>query len=257
MSDPTTIDGFLGGRVTLEQPADRGHRAGLDAVMLAAALPGGSTGRVADLGAGVGAVGFCAAARLAGITITFAERAPATLELLARNIAANAPALGERFSIAAVDIEAPAAVRAAAGLAPAGFDHVLMNPPFHAAGRGRASPDAARAEAHVAGPETLERWIRVAAGLLAARGTLTMIWRADGLGDVLASVGRRFGGVDVLPLFPRAGEAANRILVRGRIGSRAPLALLPGLVLHGPDGGFTPPAADVLAGAPLPAPWRA
>ncbi|MBH0238127.1 tRNA1(Val) (adenine(37)-N6)-methyltransferase [Methylobrevis albus] len=256
MTDPTTIDGFLGGRLQLAQPADRGHRAGLDAVMLAAALPEGSRGRVADLGAGVGAVGFCVAARLGDVTVTFAERAPATLELLARNIAANAPALGDRFSIAAVDIEAPAAVREAAGLTPAAFDHVLMNPPFHAAGRGRASPDPARAEAHVAGPETLERWVRVAAGLLGARGTLTMIWRADGLGDVLAALDRRFGGIDVLPLFPHAFEPAGRVILRGRIGSRAPLALLPGFVLHEPDGGFTPAAAAVLAGAPLPALWR-
>ncbi len=52
-----TEDGFLGGQLRLRQPRG-GHRAGHDAILLAAATPARSGDRVVDLGAGVGAPGL-------------------------------------------------------------------------------------------------------------------------------------------------------------------------------------------------------
>ena len=52
----TTDDAFLGGRVQVLQPR-KGFRAGLDAVMLAAAVPARAGDRVCELGAGVGTAG--------------------------------------------------------------------------------------------------------------------------------------------------------------------------------------------------------
>jgi tRNA1(Val) A37 N6-methylase TrmN6 len=143
--------------------------------------------------------------------------------------------------------------RRAVGLVPVSFDHALMNPPFHDRARVRASPDDLRARAHVLEEAGLDAWFRAAAALVRPRGTLAAILPADRLPDVLAACDGRFGGLAVLPLHPRADEAAVRVLVRGVKGSRAPIRLLPGLVLHGESGpSFRPGLVAILRdGAPL------
>ena len=122
-----------------------------------------------------------------------------------------------------------------------------MNPPFHDEGSVRASPDSARARAHVLDAGGLDGWFRAAAALLAGGGSLAVILPAARLGDLLASVARRFGGVAILPVHARADEAAIRVLARGVKGSRAPVTLLPGFVLHDEEAnGFSPAARAVL-----------
>ena len=66
------------------------------------------------------------------------------------------------------------------------------------------------------GDGCLRDWIDAAARLLHSAGTLTLIWRADGLAEVLAALERRFGGIAVLPVHGRAGQPAIRVLVRAR-----------------------------------------
>ncbi len=251
----TTADGFLGNRLILHQPAGRAHRAGLDAILLAAALPEGTRGHVLDLGAGVGAAGLAAAARLPDVTVTLAEIDPEMVALAAANIAANAAVLGARASVIAVDLLAPPAVRAAAGLAPSAADHVILNPPFHPADRVRRSPDAQRAGAHVIKPDDLTRWLKAAAGLVRPGGSVTVIYRADEMPRLLAAIGTRFGSLSVLPIHPRAGEPAIRVILRARPQGKAPLRLLPGFVLHEADGSWRAEADAVLRGAALPAVW--
>jgi tRNA1(Val) A37 N6-methylase TrmN6 len=130
---------------------------------------------------------------------------------------------------------------------------VLMNPPFNDPQRQRLSPDARRRLAHAAPPKMLLAWIKTAARLLRPRGTLSLIWRADGLADVLTALDPRFGAVMLLPIHPKPGEVAIRILVRAIKASRAPLTVLPGLVLNDPAGRPTAEAEAVLrAGAALP-----
>jgi tRNA1(Val) A37 N6-methylase TrmN6 len=126
---------------------------------------------------------------------------------------------------------------------------VLMNPPFHDASRQRVSPDPGKRLAHAAPEGLLSAWIEAASRVLHSAGTLTLIWRAQGLGDVLTALGARFGGVSVLPIHGRAGQSAIRVLVSARKGSRAPLALLPGLALNNEDGVPTSEAEAVLRGA--------
>jgi tRNA1(Val) A37 N6-methylase TrmN6 len=123
-----------------------------------------------------------------------------------------------------------------------------MNPPFNDPLRQNASPDAGRRRAHAASGETLARWIARAESLLARSATLTMIWRADGLADVLAALDAQFGDVGILPVYPRPDAAAIRILVRATKGSGAPLALLPGLALNDLDGKPTMEAEEILRG---------
>src|SRR5262249_30419215 len=142
-------------------------------------------------------------------------------------------------------LQPPAALRAG------GFDVVLANPPFHAAGRATAPADPGRAQGHVEGEADLAAWIRQALRMAAPKGALLMIHRPERLGEVLALLAGRAGGVVVFPLWPDLGRKAGRIIVLARKGSAAPLSLAPGLVLHEPDGRYTAAADAVLRGAAL------
>lgn len=243
-----TDDTVLGGTVRLRQPK-RGHRAGHDAILLAAAVPARSGQRAVDLGAGAGTAGLVLAARVRGVSVTLIERDPELARLAAENVESNG--FGGRMSVLALDVTAPGRAFAAAGLAAETADHVLMNPPFNDGARQRSSPDAQRKAAHVAPPALLASWLRCANRLLRPSGTLTLIWRADGLVDVLAALASNFGGVTVLPIHPKPDRAAIRIVVHALKASRAPLVLLPGFILADADGAPTPHAAAVLRGAPL------
>ncbi len=238
-----TEDMFLGGQLRLRQ-LKRGHRAGHDAILLAAATPARPGQRVVEFGAGVGAAGLSVARRVMGIDLILVEIDP-TLALLA---GANADANGLNAKVATLDIMASADVFAASGLGPDSADVVLMNPPFNDAGRHRASPDPARQVAHVAAADTLETWIHAARRVLKSGGVLTMIWRADGLAEVLAALDRGFGSVEILPVHPGPSAAAIRVLVSAIKGGRAPIVLHPGLVLQDANGSAGPEAQAILNG---------
>jgi tRNA1(Val) A37 N6-methylase TrmN6 len=229
----TTLDAVLGGRLSLRQPR-RGHRFGHDAILLAAATDARSGQHAVELGAGVGAAGFALAKRIDGLTVTLVEIDPALAQLAAENAVGNR--LADRVNVATLDVAGPDQCWTDAGIVPANAACVLMNPPFNDAARQNVSPDERRRLAHAASSETLTQWIGRAEWLLAPSGTLTMIWRADGLGDVLAALRAEFGGVAVLPIYPRPNASAIRILVRASKGSGAPFALLPGLTLNDADG---------------------
>jgi tRNA1(Val) A37 N6-methylase TrmN6 len=244
-----TEDAVLGGALRLRQPR-RGHRVGHDAVLLAAACPAHGREHVVDLGAGVGAAGLAVAARAPGVTVTLVEIDPDLAALAAENAQLNG--LAGRVTSVSLDAAAPARAFAAAGLAPDRVDRVLMNPPFNDPVRQRASPDGRRRLAHAAPRAALAAWIRTAARLLRPRGTLTLIFRADGLVDLGHALAAGFGAVIVLPVHPKPDQPAIRILVRATKASRAPLVLLPGLVLNDVLGRPTPQAEAVLrAGATL------
>jgi tRNA1(Val) A37 N6-methylase TrmN6 len=152
-----------------------------------------------------------------------------------------------------LDSTAPARAFAAAGLQQESVARVLMNPPFNDPVRRRASPDRARRLAHMASAATLAAWIKTASRLLRPRGTLSLIWRAEEIGEVLEALAPVFGAITVLPVHPRPDEPAIRILVRAAKASRAPFALLPGLILADRSGRPTPEAEAVLrAGSGLP-----
>lgn len=236
-------DGFLNGRLHLRQGRG-GHRAGTDAVLLAATTPPGEAGPILDVGAGAGAVGLMAALRAPGARVGLVEIDPSAAALARENAAANR--LGDRATVYEADLTDPKA-RRAAGLADEKAALVLTNPPFYEAGRVRTTPDAARALAHVAAVP-LGEWVRAAIALLAPGGVFAMIHRAETLADCLAAVAGRLGGVSVLPVLPRAGAPASRILLRGVKGSRAPLALLAPLTLHEADGRFTAAAEQIHRG---------
>jgi tRNA1(Val) A37 N6-methylase TrmN6 len=243
----TSVDRVLGGRIEIEQPRRGWHRAGLDALFLAAVVPEHATGLVVDLGAGVGTAGMAAAARVPGIEVLLVERDPQAFELAEANLMrpANAAFAGRCRALQA-DVAEPMRMRELAGLGREIAAHVLINPPFFTARSVRSSPSGARADAHVLEAGGLEDWARAAVSILEPRGRLTLIFRGDGLTEVLAALADRIGEVSIFPLFPRAGLAAHRLIVSGVKGSRAAPRILPGLVLHPPGSGRYLPDADAI-----------
>lgn len=231
-------DGFLGGRLTILQPK-RGYRAGIDPVLLAAAVPAVPGERVLELGLGAGVASLCLGARVPGLDLVGVELQPAYAALARRNADANGVAL----RVVEGDLRRlPAEVRTA-------FDRVLMNPPYFAATGRVAARDAGR---EVSRGESLGLQDWLAAGLRRVRqgGTLSVIQPASRLPELLAGLQR--GGVVVQPVAPRAGREATLVLVTATKGSRRAFSLRAPLVLHSgaghqaDGGGYAPWAADVL-----------
>ena len=246
MTEPSgafTEDAFLGGQLRLRQPGS-GHRAGHDAVLLAAATAAQPGDRVVDFGAGVGAAGLAVARRVGGIELVLVEIDAALARLARDNAGANAIAA----ETVVLDVTASAEAFAAAGLAPDSADVVLMNPPFNDPSRHRASPQKAREIAHVATATTLADWIHAARRTLKSGGTLTLIWRADGLAEVLAALERGFGSLAILPVHGDPEAPAIRVLVRAIKGGKAPTCLYPALMLNDKSAMPNGRAQEVLAG---------
>jgi tRNA1(Val) A37 N6-methylase TrmN6 len=222
-----TEDAFLGGQLRLRQPKS-GHRAGHDAMLLAAATAARPGDRVVEFGAGVGAAGLALARRVAQIRLGLVEIDAGLAELARGNAAANAIAA----DVIVLDVTSEASAFADAGLAPDSADVVLMNPPFNDPARHRASPDKARESAHVASATTLESWVHASRRILKSGGVLTLIWRADGIAEALAALHRGFGSLKILPVHGDPAKTANRILIRAIKGGRAPTEIHPALMLN-------------------------
>jgi tRNA1(Val) A37 N6-methylase TrmN6 len=223
-------DAALGGRLRLLQPL-RGHRFGHDAVLLAAAVAANAGERAVDLGAGVGAAGLALATRVPGLAVTLVEIDPLLADLATENAKRNG--LADRVAVRCLDVAAIDRRAPDPGLAPDSFDHALINPPFNDPARHNASPDPLRRSAHMG--YGLAPWFEAAMRLLRPQGCLTVILRADGLAEVLGSLRREFGGIVILPIYPRPDTSAIRILVSAVKGGQGPLALRPGLILNERD----------------------
>lgn len=225
---------LLGGRVQFLQP-DHGYRAALDPVLLAAAVPAGPWKVGLDVGAGTGAAMLCVLARCPDKHVIGLEVQDEHSHLARRSIALNR--WQKHAHVVAGDIRWRPSLTANA------FDQVFSNPPFH--GPGTRPPHAGRATAHME-DVPLEDWLGFCLKMLKPRGTLTVIHRADRLDELLACLFGKAGAIEVIPLWPKRGVAARRVIVRARKGMKTPMSLLPGLVLHNRDGSFTDTTEAIL-----------
>jgi tRNA1(Val) A37 N6-methylase TrmN6 len=230
-----TDDRMLDGRVCLTQ-SRTGYRAAIDPVLLAAAVPAEVGQSALDLGAGSGAVGLCLATRVPGVRVTAIEQQTEAVVLCRHNIAAN----GLQAAVSVVEADIADLPESLVG----SFDHVVANPPYIGHREGSRPPDAGRAAAHADGD--LAVWIDVADQALRPKGWLTLIHRADRFDRIVTMLAGRFGAVTLIPLWPKPGCPAKRVIVRARKGVRSPGSVSAGLVLHDKDGGFTGEASAVL-----------
>ena len=246
LSDDLTEDAFLGGRLTVLQ-SKSGFRAGIDTVLLGASAMVKPGDAVLDAGCGAGIAGLCLASRVLGTTVTGMDVNSRAIDLAQQN--ANRNGMGSRFEFQTADV-----FKAADTVGADQFDHVISNPPFHDPSKERLSPDEGKALAHAfaheeAYRETMARWIKGCLRPLKTKGSITLINRAEGLPPMLAALDGPTGDIEVIPLRPHLGEPARRVIVRAKKGSKTPMTLHPGLILHRPEaegGGFTPQIDAVL-----------
>jgi tRNA1(Val) A37 N6-methylase TrmN6 len=238
-----TEDGFLNGRLRILQP-EKGYRAGIDAVFLAASVPSGPGETLFEAGVGTGVAALCLAARVPSVHITGIEIASRYALLAEENARRNN--LARNIRVIHADIKD--ALRRDLSQMPAhgSFAHAFANPPYFETDKATSSPTPLKASAHSFGPEDLDLWVKVLHTMVTLRGTVTFVHRAETLGRLLGAMESRFGEIRVAPLYAREGTAASRIIVQGVKGSKGPMQLLPGLILHGAGSQFTPEAESIL-----------
>ncbi len=245
-----TDDGFLGGRLNLLQP-EKGYRAGIDAVFLAATIPARAGDKLFEAGVGAGVAALCVAARVSDVHVTGVEFASRYAMMAEQNAKRNG--LADRLQVIHGDVKDALRRDLVDWPTHGSFNHAFANPPYLDADRQPASPNSLRAVANSCEPEDLELWVKVLATMVMLRGTATVIHRGETLGRLLTAMEDRFGDIRVAPLFAREGTAASRVIVQGVKGSKGPLQLLPGLILHGAGSHFTPEAEAILRDAMA---WR-
>ena len=236
---PVTQDALLNGRVRLRQAAE-GYRAAVDPVLLAAAVPvREKPQRVLDLGCGPGAALLCYLTRADADHGFGLEADPVAAGLCRENIEANR--LANRAGVVEGDLRDLGSL-----VETGGFDQVFANPPYLDPRAADRPPHAGRDRAHVEGGAALTDWLDAMLLALRPKGGLTMIHRADRLPEIIAGLQGRAGDLTVVPLWPRAGVAAKRVIVKARKGVRGGAILHPGLVLHGAGQAYTAAADAIL-----------
>jgi len=238
-----TEDAFLGGKLSVLQP-EKGYRAGIDAVFLAATIPCASGESIYEAGIGTGVAALCALARNPGIHVTGIEVAARYAMLCEENAKRNG--FGGSLRVIHADIKEALRKDLASMPSHGSFNHAFANPPYFEDGKGTPSSNLLKAQAHAFGPHDLDLWLKVLHTMVTLRGTVTIVHRAETLGKLLNVMEERFGDIRIAPLYAREGTAASRVIVQGVKGSKAPMQLLPGLVLHDQNSQFTPEAESIL-----------
>lgn len=246
-----STDRFLDGRLLISQVRREagGFRSGHDAVLLASAISFPTDGNVDcyELGSGVGVVSLCVASRLSSARIVMIEIDSDLVALARSNIIANG--FSSRVSVVCGDVSGSFK---ALSQPHHSASHVFMNPPFYDISDVVARSDIGKRIAHQTDYFSLLGWFRCAASLLGARGRIVLIYHAAGLMRILPLLERHFGDLRILPIYARSGGFARRVIIGGILGSRAPLRLLSGLVLHDSDDRPSARADAILRdGAPL------
>ena len=240
-----TVTDFFGGKIRLAQGAT-GHRAGTDALLLAALVEASDAGALIDAGSASGAAGLSVARRFERAHVKLIDIDAHQVELARQNIEMNG--FTDRVHAAQGDLLSPFAQREAQGLVGEDADCVITNPPYLDVSRDRISDDHEKNRAHVMPENGLTLWLKACSALLKPKGRLHLIHRADRLSDVLSALPSNFGAIRIIPVHARANEPATRILVTATKSSRTPLSIAPGFVLHEADGRFTTQAEAIHQG---------
>lgn len=233
----TTENTLLDGRVRLRQPS-RGYRAGMDAALLAAAVEAKSGDRIIEAGCGAGAVLTQIAARCPSVSLAGIERDPAAANLARQNAVLNG--IESRMDVFGADV---AIGFRALDLPP--FDWAISNPPFFDDETALRSPSPQKRGAWIS-DDGLAVWTEFLIRAVRDGGRIVMIHRADRLADILSLLGNKCGSFSIRPIHPHANEPAKRVLVQAIRTGKAPLRLLPPLVLHDQQGGKHSVAAEAI-----------
>lgn len=231
-----TEDDFLGGAVKLLQPRE-GYRVSMDTVMLAAAIPAEPSETVLEGGVGTGGAAVCLARRVSGLRVVGLDKQPAMLAFAQKNADRNG--LSEFIELREACVTDLTGNQST-------FDHVMLNPPYLPRGKGLRPPAESKGIAHMDTNATLKDWVRFAVHYCRQKGSITMIIRADRVDEVIAHMYGRVGDLMIMPLWPREGVPAKRVIIQGRKGAQGPATILPGIALHGEVERYTDVAKKIL-----------
>ncbi len=236
--DAVTADALLRGRVRLYQPA-RGARMSLDPVLLAGFVAP-PFGRFLDIGCGTGPLSFLLLAgdpaatgvgveiqsRLAALAVR--GRAENGWETRLEIIDGDVRALGERLGEGA-------------------FDLVVTNPPYRTLDASPPSPNRERALAHHEIALRLREWVALAAQVVRPGGRVAAILPLERSTELLQTLAANdLRPVRTRDVHPHANQPGSRVLVEALRGVEVPLVVEPPLIVHEPDGGFTPEVRRML-----------
>ncbi|MFK0298988.1 tRNA1(Val) (adenine(37)-N6)-methyltransferase [Brevundimonas sp. NPDC090276] len=231
---------LLGGRVRLRQPV-KGYRAGMDAALLAAAVDAKPGERLIEAGCGAGAVLMQVAARRPGVALAGLERDVTAAGLARENAALNG--VEDRTTIVSGDV-----AQGFRALNLPTFDWAVSNPPFFDDPGALRAPGPGKMGAWMA-DDGLKAWTGFLLKAVREGGRIVVIHRADRLADLLALLGDKAGSFAIRPIHPYADQPAKRVLVQAIKTGKAPLRLLPPLVLHDrTDAKHSPEAEAILRG---------
>ncbi len=231
-----TTDDFLNGKVKLRQSVN-GLRATSDAVLVAAAVKAKENNSVLDVGAGNGVIGLCIAARVP-VQVTALEIQENLVQLIQENAALN----DRKITVIRTDL-----FQHTDPLKGKLFHHVVTNPPFYDT-TGATRANAEQAQAYTAS-FNLDKWLIYCLKHIRAKGTFTLIHRPEKLAEILMILEQKLGGIEIIPIYSKVGQAAKRVIIRGTLGSKKPTQLLSGIVLHTHADKSTPSATKVLRNA--------
>ena len=235
----TTHDTILNGKIQLIQPAE-GYRAAIDPLFLAASIPVRPGESVLEIGPGVGTAMLALAHRVPHVKITGLELQHPLVRLAQQNIKLNH--FQDRLEVLHGDLLLPPP-RLSAG----SFSHIMVNPPYYAEEGSPKSPNITKALGNIEHTAPLAKWIDFCIRMVRPKGSITFIYTADRLDDLLAAMHDRVGEITLFPLWPRAGKPAKRVLVRGRKNVKSSSQLLSGLIPHQTDGTYTLEANSILS----------
>ena len=228
--------------ISLFQAPD-GFRTSMDSVMLAAACPIQAGQTVLDLGCGVGSAGLCVLRRVENTTLVGVDIQSDHIELSLKNAKNND--MADRASFICADIRHELKINT--------FDHIICNPPYKRAGAHKHSPSPSKAQAmgHLEDSSNLQSWITRAWHHIKGQGSLTIVHEAEQADSIIHALysengRRRFGAVEIIPLYPKAATPAKRVLIRAYKHKKGGTILHPGIIMHEVDGSYTKEANDIL-----------
>ncbi len=223
-----------------------GFRTSMDSVMLGAACPAKPNQSILDLGCGVGSVGLCAIYRIENTTLTGIDIQEDHIELAQKNAATNN--MEGRAEFITADIR-----KAKLGNI---FDHVICNPPYKEAGAHIKSPSLSKARAmgHIEDDMDLQSWIACAHRHIKGQGSLTLIHEAGQIDNIIHALygkngGKKFGAVEIFPLYPKQGSPAKRVIIRAWKHKKSPATIHQGIIMHESNGDYTKQADRILKDA--------
>lgn len=231
-----TKDDFLGGLISLKQP-EKGYRITSDTVLLAATLKTKPGERIIDIGAGSGGILSCFAAR--------AGKAADDITMSGVDIQADLLMLARENNKSITYIQGDI-LNEISGCEPNSFHHVVTNPPYYEKGKISKSPYKSKAIAHGNDMDDLTIWIERCIRMVRPKGYLSLVHRADRLDDILCALKPKAGSIIVYPLYSKAGNDANRVIIRAQKGGKGLLSLKSGLIMHKSDGKYTEAAENIL-----------